>query len=122
MPHKKTIYSGFAAVVLAAALIGCNTSPQAKEAKYLKRGQAFIAKKDYARALLEFRNASKVMPKDAEPYYQMGLAYLGSAEMAGAAQSFRKATDLNPNHTGAQLRLAEMMVNTRNKGLVEDAA
>ena len=37
-----------------AAISGCRTSPEAKEAKYLQRGQTFVAKKDYPRALLEF--------------------------------------------------------------------
>jgi tetratricopeptide (TPR) repeat protein len=121
MPANNTTCISIAALI-AAALSGCNTSPQAKEARYLKRGEALVAQKDYSRALLEFRNASTAVPKDAEPFYQMGLAYLGSADLVGAARSFRKAIDLNPNHTGAQLKLAEMMVNTRNKGLVEEAA
>src|ERR1035441_10988097 len=69
--------------------VGCNRSPQAKEAQYLKRGIALIAKKDYGRAALEFRNAIKAMPKDAEPYYQLGLAYLD-----------RKSTRLNSSHLG----------------------
>jgi Tfp pilus assembly protein PilF len=116
------IWSGLASAVLAAALSGCKTSPQAAEAKYLARGKELIAQKDYSRALLEFRNAANAIPKDAEPYYQSGLAYLGTGNLLEAARFFRKAIDLNPNHTGAQLKLAEMMVNTRNAGMLEDAA
>ena len=78
-----------AAVALGAGFfaVGCNRSPQAKEAQYLQRGMAQAAKKDYGRAILEFRNAVKVMPKDAEPYYQLGLTYrdLGQAELARQA-------------------------------------
>ena len=60
--------------------VGCNRSPQAKEAEYLKRGAALLAKKDYGRAALEFRNAVKEMPKDAEPYYQLGLSLPGERQ------------------------------------------
>src|SRR5580700_3974799 len=87
--------------------LACAISPQAKEARSLKRGQAQLAKKDYARAILEFRTAIQVMPKDAEAYYQLGLALLQSGDLRGAVGAFQKATELNPKHPGAQLKLAE---------------
>jgi cytochrome c-type biogenesis protein CcmH/NrfG len=102
--------------------VACTRSPQAKEAKFLKRGQAMMATKDYSRALIEFRSAVQVMPKDAEPYYQMGLAYLATSDPASAVVVLRQATELNPKHSAAQLKLAELMATTRNKGLIEDAA
>src|SRR5579862_3745978 len=91
-------------ILMVLAASACRTSPEAKEAKYLKRGEALLAKKDYSRALLEFRNASVVMPKDAEPFYRMGLAYLGTKDVRNAVQSFRKATAINPKHQKAQLK------------------
>jgi len=112
------------AVALSSAVFSssCNMSPQAREAKYLKRGDALLAKKDYSRAILEFQNASKAMPKDAEPYYKMGLAYLAVRDFNGAASMFHKATQLNPKHVQAQLKLAEIMAATRDKKMVEDAS
>lgn len=58
--------------LLLAAASGCRTSPQAKEQRFLRQGQAEMARKDYARAGLEFRSAAQVMPNDPEPYYQWG--------------------------------------------------
>ena len=110
------------AVIAAGVSTGCSTSPQVKEAKYLKRGQSLLAKKDFPRALLEFRNAARAMPKDAEPYYQMGLALLAGGNAGSAVAAFRKATELNPKHAGAQLKLAELMTASRNKDLIEKAA
>jgi tetratricopeptide (TPR) repeat protein len=109
-------------VLVLIASVGCSTSPTAKEAKYLKRGQAQMAKKDYSRAILEFRSACGAMPGDAEPYYQLGLASLQAGQAAEAVVAFRKAKELNPKHSGAQLKLAELMAASRNKGLVEQAA
>jgi cytochrome c-type biogenesis protein CcmH/NrfG len=83
------------ALVLIAST-SCTVSPKAKEAKYLKRGQAQMAKKDYERAALEFRTAAQAMPSDAEPFYQLGLAYLQGSNPAGAVAAFRQATQLNP--------------------------
>ena len=111
-----------AACTALAVSTGCNTSPQAKEAKALKRGAALLAKKDYNRALLEFRNASKAMPKDAEPYYQTGLVYLAQSNIRSAAAAFRQATELNPKHAQAQLKFSELLTSSRNKELIQEAA
>lgn len=100
---------------------GCWMSPQAKEARYLQRGDAFVTKKDYPRAMLEFRNAARAMPKDAEPHYRMGLAYLESGDLKSAISAFQRAIALNPKHAGAQLKLAEFMTATRDEKLIGEA-
>ena len=106
-------------LILASA---CKTSPQAKEQAFMKRGLAQMAKKDYARAALEFRSAAQAVPADAEPYYQLGLAALGMGDANGAYRALRKAVELNPKHSAAQLKLAQLMVGSRQKELVEEAA
>jgi len=111
-----------ALALLLGAAPGCRTSPQAKEQRFLQRGQAQMAKKDYARAALEFRSAAQAMPNDAEPYYQWGLAALGLGDGNNAVQAFRKTLQLNPKHTAAQLKMAELMVASRRKELVEEGA
>jgi tetratricopeptide (TPR) repeat protein len=121
MSKEKTSALRVCAICIVGFLVGCASSPQAKEAKFLKRGQTFLAKKDYARALLEFRNAANVMPKDAEPHYQTGLVYLETGDLASAVGAFQKATTLNPKHAGAQLRLADLMTTSQTKSVLEDA-
>ena len=101
--------------------VGCDRSPQSKEAQYLKRGAALIGKKDYGRAALEFRNAIKAMPKDSEPYYQLGLTYLATGSAANGIAALRHATELNPKHAGAQLKLAELMTTSQNRDVLHDA-
>ena len=80
-----------------------------------------MAKKDYGRALLEFRNATRVMPKDAEPQYQLGLAFLASGNATNGARALYSATQLNPKHAGAQLKLAELMTTSQNQDTLRDA-
>ncbi len=103
-------------------LTACSNSPQAKEARYLRRGQALLAKKDYSRAFLEFKNASLVMPKDAEPKYQEALTYLAMGDLAKGAAALRWTIELNPKHQRAQLRLGELMAASGNKEVVQRAA
>lgn len=103
-------------------LFACASSPQAKEAKYLQRGKELLEKKEYARAVLEFKSASAVAPGDAEPAYETGVAYLGMGRLTNAAQYLLGATQLNPKHTGAQLKLAELMASIAEEDLVKNAA
>src|SRR5260370_37707214 len=101
--------------------VGCNRSPQAKEGEYLKRGAALFAKKDSGRAALEFRNAVKERPKAAEAYYQLGLTYLASGNVGNGVATLRHATEINPKHAGAQLKLAELMTTSQNQDTLRDA-
>src|SRR5579883_913967 len=109
-------------LILLGFSVACNNSPQAREAKFLRRGAALVGQKDYSRALLEFKNAAAVMPKDAEPYYQMGIAFLEAGDQRNGVAALRKATELNPRHEKAQVKLGQLMASTRNKELVQEAA
>ena len=115
--QRRAALAGVAILILSA----CTQSPQVKEAKYLEKGKKEFEKKNYAVAVLHFKNAAAAQPRDAEPYYQLGLTHLAANDINTAAPYFRKATDLNPKHTGAQLKLAELMTTSRNKEVLEDA-
>jgi tetratricopeptide (TPR) repeat protein len=123
MVCRYRVFACLASVAMVAGLtIGCNNSPQAKEARYLKLGQDRLAKGDSSRAILEFRNAAKAMPRDAEPQYQLGLAFLRSGDIRSAAVTLRKATELNPKHEGAQLALSQLLTISTDQKVLEDAA
>src|SRR5665811_573153 len=77
-----------------AVLTGCRSG--SAEVQYLDRGKELLAKKEYARAILEFKNATRLQPKDAEPYYQSGLVYLAMGNFQAGYQSLLKATEIDP--------------------------
>ena len=79
-------------MLLCGMSVACSSSPQAKETKYLSRGESLREKKDYSRALLEFKNASLAMPKDAESYYQMGITYLATGSLGDVMVRFCACT------------------------------
>jgi tetratricopeptide (TPR) repeat protein len=112
-----------AAVVCLVLLSGsaCSRSVVAKKARYMEAGRRFYDQKDYARAILQFKNATDADPLDPEPDYRLGLAYLDSGEVSPAIQCFRKAAQINPRHAAAQLRLAEILSTSDNKELLNDA-
>jgi len=100
---------------------GCSKDPAALEAKYLARGKKYFQEKDYTRAILEFRNAARPRPRDAEPWYQLALAYFASNQTGLAITALQQATKLNPKHTAAQLRLSEVMVGSQQPAVLAEA-
>src|SRR5260370_17107065 len=87
----------------------CMRSPESKAAQFLANGKALIDRKDYARAALEFKNAARLFPKDAEVEYQLGLAYLAEGRLTDGVVALTKATALDPKHAKAQVKLPELM-------------
>src|SRR5689334_11191756 len=85
-------------------LAGCSSS-QTKRDHFLKKGKEYLEQHEYARAGLELRNASRAMPRDPEPYYQMALAELGLGELRSAVVLLKKTLELNREHAGAQVKL-----------------
>jgi len=103
------------------ALSGCALSPTAQEARYLRKGEEALQKKNYETAILHFKSAVQAQPRDAEAYYNLGLAYAALNQFSLAVPNFRKACELNPEHVHAQLHLAQIMSRSRDREAVEDA-
>ena len=99
----------------------CSRSPAAQKARFMEAGRRFYDQKDYARAILQFKNAVDIAPLDPEPSYRLGLAYLDSGMVAQAAANFRRAATIDPKHAGAQLRLSELLELTADKDLLAEA-
>ncbi len=112
-----------ASVVLVASILqGCSRSPREKRAAFLKRREALIAAKQYSRAILQFRNAITAMRKEAEPYYQLRKACLQAGDVFDAFRAFHQAAELDPTHSRAQLKVAELLNLTQNDHLLPDPA
>ena len=97
-------------VYSSAVLTGCRSG--SAEVGYLDRGKELLLKKEYARAILEFKNATRLQPKDAEPYYQTGLVYLAMGDFQSGYQSLLKATEIDPKHLKAQEKIAEVIASS----------
>lgn len=111
-PQRRRILSAVLLLTVLLALSSCMRSPEAKSAKFVEVGKSLLQKNDPARAILQFRNATKTWPGNAEAYYQLGMAYLASRDYRAAVASFQKALAINPKHVEAQLRIAQLMAGT----------
>jgi tetratricopeptide (TPR) repeat protein len=117
-------YISVALLVLLLSLGSCQKgTPEQQAARFLNKGKALIEKRDYARAVLELKNAGRLDRKNPELFYQLGLAYLALGDYPKAIESLFYTTKLNPKHAGAQLKLAELMAGSSNvaPGVLQDA-
>jgi tetratricopeptide (TPR) repeat protein len=118
---KLRMWRAFSSLVIAAILFtGCSRTPEQKEAGFLQSGQKHLQARDFQRAVLDFKNAAQVMPRDPEPHYQLGLAYLSSGNQRAALQELLNSVDLDPKHVGALLKLAEIMTASKNPDVVKE--
>lgn len=106
--------------IIALLLAGCRT-PEQKKARFLATGNQLLKKQDYKRAVLQFKNAVQLGPKDAEAHYGLAQAYLALGGFKPAVAELFKAAELDPKNAKAQLSLAELLAGSSNKDLIEDA-
>ena len=81
-----------------------------------------MEKRDYGRALLEFRNAAESNAAGCRPYYYAGLAFTGTGDLSrNGGALVRKALAINPKYPNATLRLAELMAVAGDEDSIEGA-
>src|SRR6516164_2113410 len=100
--HMKSTLIAFT-VLAALGTTACRRTPKETAAQFLRRGKDYLGRKDYVRAELEFRNAARLLPRDAESVYELGLAYLGEGKLNQAVDALFRATQLDPKHLAARI-------------------
>lgn len=103
----QTIPAAATLLLLGLCLCACH-SPQQKLAGFLAEGKKDLEARHYPQAVVRFRIAVSLAPKDADSHYYLALAYWGSGDLGKAASELKTATDLNPKHLQARMKLAEL--------------
>lgn len=75
---------------------------------YIELGQFYLLNQRYSVAIKQFKQALKLKP-DAEIYFNLGLAYEASCQIAEAKEMYRKAIELDPNHKEATEHLNRLI-------------
>jgi len=101
--------------------VGCDRSVEQKAKKYMVAGQKHASAYDYSSALLDYRNAAKVDPKDPEPQYQAALVYLAMGDPSTAIAALQSALVLNPKHLPAALKMSELMLATKDPATMKES-
>lgn len=98
-----------ATALLAVSLMACD-SPEEKYAKYIDRGAELFDQGAYDKARLEFKNAARLKPADAEVRYRLGLIDEAQGKLPEAFKNFVMAEQQNAQHHEALLKLAQYFI------------
>jgi tetratricopeptide (TPR) repeat protein len=95
-------------LVFPAVIVGGCGGAQARKARHLEKGEAFIAAHNYEKARVEFRNALQIAPNDSEARYQNGVVDEKLGNMREAGQFYQGAIDSNADNIQARAALARL--------------
>jgi tetratricopeptide (TPR) repeat protein len=104
---------GLAVAVLAVAISSCSKDPQKLKKQYSDSGDAYLAKKNYAEAIVQYRNAVAVDGSFGEARLKLGGAYEATGDFRNALREYVRAADLMPANLAAQLRAGQMLLMAR---------
>ena len=101
----------FAAVALVAlALASCSRDPQKQAEKYVASGDAYVARKQFNQAAIEYKNAVKAKPERADIHYKLAKVYEAQADPGKAYQEYARTADLEPSNLDAQLQAGMLLL------------
>ncbi|MGB7442890.1 MAG: tetratricopeptide repeat protein [Coleofasciculaceae cyanobacterium] len=82
---------------------------------YMRRAQGYLEKNNFARAVLELREALKLEPNNANCHSLLGITYLKQKQTAMAKVHINKALQLNPRDERA-LKVKKFLEGAASKG------
>ncbi len=95
-------------IVIPLLALGCG-SKEEKVSKFIEKGDKLLAAGDTVKAILEYKNAIQIDPKDARARFALGKGQLAQKEIRPAYGSFKAAIELDPGFDEARLEAASLM-------------
>jgi type IV pilus assembly protein PilF len=93
------------ALLIAGMLTACSSSQNAvkqdQARAFRELGEAYMGQGQFTQALIEFKKAEQLFPKDAYLQNNLGLAYMAKREPELAVSHFEQAIQLKPDYTPA---------------------
>ncbi len=103
---------GLVILVVALSLAGCGSREERMQA-YVKRGESFLAKDQFAKAGVELRNALQIEPKNAKAHYLLGTVLEHNGDLRGAYGQYKAAADLDAKYVAPREKLARIYLAVR---------
>ena len=91
------------------ATAACSKDPEVVKREYVRSGDAYVAKKQYKEAAIEYRNAVQQDAKFGEARAKLADAYLEAGDVENAVRENIRAADGLPNDVSAQVKSGEVL-------------
>jgi tetratricopeptide (TPR) repeat protein len=105
MPMYKSM---FTAALLLGLLAGCSKDPAKQRSQFEASAKQYMEQEKYNEAIIEYRNALKLMPTSSDLQTQLAEAYLKNGQLREAFAAYNKAAELDPSNRTAQLSIAKI--------------
>jgi tetratricopeptide (TPR) repeat protein len=94
---------------IALAALGCQSDAE-RAADHIKRGQALLEEKKWDEAVIEYKNATKLSPNDADAHYGLAKAHIGRKDPRSAYWELQETVRLDPNDVQARIDHGEFLL------------
>ena len=88
---------------------GCSDK-EAQKRKVLASGDSYAANEQYDEAIIEYRRAIQIDPKDGDARLTLANAFLKVGVVSDALRELFRAGDLLPNNTGVQITIGSLLL------------
>ncbi len=92
------------------AVSGCRSDPVATSRRFSERADRYMTAHRWKEAIVEYGNAIKAQPNNADVYYKRAWAYGEVGDLPSAYQAYARAADLSPSNVDAHLRAARLLL------------
>ena len=110
MNMKQQASVAFVMSFLALSLVACREDPQKAKVRFVASGDRFFAEKNYAEAIIQYRNAVAKDGSYGAARFKLGDAYEKSGDFRNALRELVRAADLMPADMTAQLRAGKLLI------------
>jgi tetratricopeptide (TPR) repeat protein len=98
------------ALVFLPLLTGCNRDPNTEKQKYFESGNQYLESGQFAEAVIQFSNATRLDPTYAAAHFKLAESYLQMQRASDAYRELQRTIELDPRNSKAALDLGLLLI------------